>query len=198
MSPRVWLALAVAALAAVAGVGVVPAAGAANGGKDKDKELVKATAEFAPERVSHRSLTREEAIATGIPERDVPDESIFAGRALTVGAAGGGCWQQTWHHHAGLWPYDRHIWQQTTWCGNGSMITSRSSVDWPGTGPACYTNWGPDTWRAGGGAGYSSVDVTTRGGFSCNVALLGNLQFWLWMTIRYYPWGGSAAAGYGY
>ena len=196
MSPRVWLALVVAVLPGV--LGVAPAAAAANG-KDKEKaELAKATAQFAPERVSHRSLTREEAIAEGIPERDVPDESVLAASNFAVAAAGGGCWQQSWHHRAGLWPYDRHIWQQTTWCGNGSMITSRSSVGWPGTGPACNTNWGPDTWRAGGGAGYTSVDVTTRGGFSCNVPPLGNLQFWLWMTIRYYPWGGSAAAGYGY
>lgn len=191
MSPRVSLTLAVVVLA------VVPAAEAANG-KDKDKgELAKAVVQFAPERISHRTLTREEAIANGIPARDVPDASVLAASAYAV-AAGGGCWQQSWHHRAGLWPYDRHIWQQTTWCGNGSVITSRSSVGWPGTGPACNPNWGPDTWRAGGGAGSTSVDVSTRGGFGCTIASLGNLQFWLWMTIRYYPWGGSAAAGYGY
>ncbi len=194
MSPRVWLA--VVAVFAVA----VPSAAAGNGnGKDKDRsELAKASAEFAPERVSHRALTRQEAIASGLPEADVPEESVMAAAAFAVSAAAGGCWQQAWHHHAGLWPYDRHIWQQTTWCGNGSTITSRSSVSWPGTGPACGTNWGPSTWKAGGGAGYSSVDVSTRGGFSCNVAFLGNMQFWLWMTVRYYPWGSSALAGYGY
>lgn len=191
MSPRVWFTLAVVVLA------IASPAAAANG-KDK-AELAKASVQFAPERISHRSLSREEAIASGIPAEEVPDASVMAARAFAAGAAaGGGCWQQSWHHRAGLWPYDRHIWQQTTWCGDGNVITSRSSVGWPGTGPACSANWGPDTWRAGGGAGYTSVDVSTRGGFSCNVPPLGNLQFWLWMTIRYYPGGGSAAAGYGY
>lgn len=191
MSPRVWLAVAAALLIAI------PSAAAGNG-KDKDRgELAKAMAQFAPERVSHRAVTRDEAIESGIPAQEVPDASVMAAGAFAVTAAAGGCWQQTWHHRAGLWPYERHIWQQTTWCGNGSTITSRSSVGWPGTGPACSTNWGPSTWKAGGGAGYSSVDVSTRGGFSCTLPI-GNLQFWLWMTIRYYPWGGSALAGYGY
>lgn len=195
MSPRVWLAVVLVLAVAVPSA----AAGNANGGgKDKGGELAKASAEFAPERVSHRSLTREEAIASGLPEADVPDASVLAAAAFAVPMAAGGCWQQSWHHHAGLWPYDRHIWQQTTWCGDGSTITSRSSVGWPGTGPACGTSWGPSTWKAGGGAGYSSVDVTTRGGFSCNVVNLGSLSYWLWMTVRYYPWGSSAVAGYGY
>ena len=188
---RMWLA--VAALLVV-----IPSAAAANG-KDKGKEeRAKAGIGFAPERVSHRTLTREEAVASGIPESEVPSASVMAAGAFAEPLAAGGCWQQAWHHRAGLWPYDRHIWQQTTWCGNGSLITSRSSVGWPGTGPACSSNWGPQTWKAGGGAGYSSVDVTTQGGFSCNIAYLGNLQYWLWMTIRYYPWGDSAVAGYGY
>ncbi len=191
MSLRVWLGVCALLLLVVAVPSAPAAAGKGNG------ELAKALAQFVPERLSHRTVTPAEAIASGIPAKEVREATVTATGGFAVTAATR-CWQQTWHHQAGLWPYDRHIWQQTTWCDNGSAITSRSSASWPGTGPACGTSWGPSTWKAGGGAGYSSVDVTTRGGFSCTIPVLGNLQYWLWMTIRYYPGGGSAVAGYGY
>ena len=108
-----------------------------------------------------------------------------------------GCWRATWNRGAGTWPYTRDIYQETTWCTTiYNNVASFSGRSWPHTGYGCAPNYGPTYQRVGGGVGSSSVDIETRGGFSCNIYWYG-LQVWLWMVPRYYGWGGTAMAGWG-
>ena len=115
----------------------------------------------------------------------------FGVPASDVALAASSCYWATGHVSRGLWPYSRAIYQQTNWCGNGSWITYRATNEWPDTGWACSPNWGPESWKSGGGVGYWNVDVTTRGGFTCNIYGLDWLTDYLQMTIRFTAWGSA-------
>jgi hypothetical protein len=78
-----------------------------------------------------------------------------------------GCWTTTWRQaKSGWWGYWEH-WQRTHWCGNGTVITYRSSLDGAAAGGTCGINHGPNTWRTFGGVGYPVVRVRTQTTFAC-------------------------------
>lgn len=77
--------------------------------------------------------------------------------------------------------------QHTTWCGNGNVITYRSSFDTVGMGGFFSLNYGPVSYKESGGTGYNHVQVATTATF---IAQPGG-AFWSStpvMHVYYYPW----------
>ena len=195
---------------------------ASAGAKDREKGPKELLAEAkigansrAPELVDYVKLGRRDAKEAGVPEEIaaqlplvseslplVPSEIEEASVSRRLQsrkriASWAGCWRATWRRGAGTWPYHRDIYQETTWCTTiYNTVGSYSGRSWPHTGYGCSPNYGPTYQRTGGGVGYSSVDIETRGGFNCNVYWYG-IQTWLWMVPRYYGDGRTAMAGWG-
>jgi hypothetical protein len=132
--------------------------------------------------------------AAPIGKDRVSQEAAALGASAVEGdiVAAAACWVITWKHGRGAWPYNRNVHQRTTWCGNGSKVTYRSSIDWPSHGPACYVEWGPRTYRVGGGVGTFYVDVKSDIGYGCTFVAF-DLHDIVWMTIRYNANGNSRA-----
>jgi hypothetical protein len=118
--------------------------------------------------------------------------------ALTTAAASvaaSTCWYIAWNHSHGTWPYDQHITLHTTWCGNGSWITSRSS--WTSHGETLCDGHDAYAQKILGGAGYSSVTVEGGAYFSCPTTIPWiTIHTHVWEQIKYTAWGSSWAVNW--
>ena len=109
-----------------------------------------------------------------------------------VATATSTCWYITWNHSHGTWPYDQHISLHTSWCGNGSWITSRSS--WTSHDETLCDGHDAYTHKILGGVGYSSVTVEGGAYFSCPTTIPWiTIHTHVWEQIKYTAWGSSWA-----
>ena len=196
----------------------VPAAAAKDrekGSKEKAAEAKIAANHTAPQLIDYMTLGKKDARDAGVAEEIVallpfksealplvPSqiESVATTRAAQSRkriTSWAGCWRATWQRGGGTWPYHRDIFQETTWCTTmQNTVGTFFGRSWPHSDYGCAPNYGPTYNRVGGGVGSSSVDIETRGGFSCNVYWYG-LQTWVWMVPRFYGDGRTAMAGWG-
>jgi hypothetical protein len=131
-----------------------------------------------------QAISPEEALAaSNVPgaETEVLSPALAAESATDVvaTAAASTCWYITWNHSHGTWPYDQHISLHTTWCGNGSWITSRSS--WTSHDETLCDGHDAYARKILGGVGYSSVTVEGGAYFSCPTTIP-------WITIHTHVW----------
>jgi hypothetical protein len=209
-----WLVVAILTLALF----VVTAAAATDrekGPKEKAAEAKIAADHKAPQLIGYAKLGKKEARDAGVAEEIVaylPFETqplpLVPGRlegAPTTRtlqsrsriASWAGCWRATWRRGGGTWPYHRDVFQETTWCTTmQNTVGAYYGRSWPHADYGCAPNYGPTYQRVGGGIGYSSVDIETRGGFACDVYWY-VVQTWVWMVPRYYGNGQTAMAGWG-
>ncbi len=196
---------------------VVPAATADDrekGPRERAAEARIAANQTAPQLIGYLALGKGDAREAGVAEEIVahlpfksealplvpsriestPTRTTQSRKRITAWA---GCWQATWRRGGGTWPYHRDVYQETTWCTTmQNTVGTFFGRSWPHSDYGCAPNYGPTYHRVGGGVGISSVDVETRGGFSCNVYWYG-LQTWVWMVPRFYGDGRTAMAGWG-
>ena len=173
------------ALAAAVALVVAPAGAADPPEKVKQKQEVDkyekelgAPSELAVEPVSKERMSQDALVTGAAVEGDL--------------VAAASCWVATWKHGKGLWPYNRNVHHRTYWCGNGNIVTSRSTTDWVSYDPGCGVEWGPRTFRVAGGVGTFSVDVRSEVGYSCEFVWF-NLHDQVWMRIRYNANGNTRA-----
>jgi hypothetical protein len=74
--------------------------------------------------------------------------------------------------------------QEVYYCGNGFVTHVAWAHTWADTYGVCGTTWGPVTWHVGGGAGWVSVDYTSRAETFCTIGPF-NAYGTAWIYRRY-------------
>lgn len=131
----------------------------------------------------------------GTSDYDAPGyegEEDFGEWRMLYDADGGTrqCFWAQWKDDRGsLWHY-RKVTQRIDWCSNGSTILSYTVSQWSSHGWWCNVASNPVSIKIGGGIGYSSVTILSRGSFTCEVpSPVPNPTDWVEVDVRYHADG---------
>ncbi len=150
-----------------------------------------------PEKVATAEEVFGNASITTFPARKISKSEVPTTDSVDrlAVAAASACWYGTAEYSKSGWWGSWLVRQTNYWCGNGSIITSRSTGQGQSASGACYVSSDAQTWAVGGYVGSFSVDLKTQTNITC---FLGWTSGSPWVVVRYYAMGayGTLASGY--
>lgn len=137
------------------------------------------------------SVTPEEAVELS-PVGNAASLAAIEAEVDVEGEAAAYCWYSTWTHTRGTWPYAQNAELHTTWCGNGSWITYRSS--WTTSDSWLCSGHDEYARKLLGGYGYEKVLVEGGASFDCPTPVPWvTLHARVWIEVNYDARGGTWA-----
>jgi hypothetical protein len=106
------------------------------------------------------------------------------------------CWNTVAAHGWDVYPFDRHVQQHTSWCGNyGGTLTARTTF----TTHSSNLCGGHDDYnfRISGGIGYTSVYAESGAYFDCPLGAIYSGHYRDWIDVWYNTQGGAWILNYG-
>jgi hypothetical protein len=98
------------------------------------------------------------------------------------------CWGwRTWQRTFGYGSLTRRTVTNTFWCAANGVLTYRVTGTTGQAGSDCRT-WGADSYRTGGGVGFSWVTARGYAYFDCHFL---NYYEVVWLDIAFNAWGGT-------